>query len=92
MYLETFMEQLQTWTKINKEIPEFIKFHDLMESMKTNTDIKDLPRYIAEHVLPVLELKQDPIFKKALELLKVMYVRSRTESVLMITQILRKPI
>ena len=58
MSLETFMKQLQTWTEINKEILEFMQFHDLMESLKTNKDIKDLPRYVGEHVLPVLELKQ----------------------------------
>ena len=48
MSLETFMKQLQTWTKINQEIPEFMKFHDFMESLKVNKDIKDLPRYIKE--------------------------------------------
>ena len=69
MSLETFMKQLQTWTEINQEIPEFMKFHDFMESLKVNKDIKDLPRYVGEHVLPVLEKRQDQRIKKALELL-----------------------
>ena len=43
-----------------------MKFHDLMESLKTNKDIKDLPRYVGEHVLLVLELKQDQTIMKAL--------------------------
>ena len=55
MALETFKKQLEMWSKINDEIPEFMKFHDLMESLKVNKDIKDLPRYVGEHVLPVLE-------------------------------------
>ena len=71
MALETFKKQLETWSKINEEIQKFMKFHDLMESLKTNKDIKDLPRYVREHVLPVLELKQDQTIKKVLELLDV---------------------
>ena len=43
MSLETFAKQLQTLTEINKEIPEFMKYHDLMESLKSNKDIRDLP-------------------------------------------------
>ena len=34
MALETFKKQLETWSEINEEIPEFIRFHDLMESLK----------------------------------------------------------
>ena len=40
-----------------------------------NKDIKDLPRYVGEHILPVLELKQ------VLELLEVKYGRSQTEKI-----------
>ena len=43
MSLETFTKQLQTWTEINYEVPEFMMYHDFMESLKTNKDIKDLP-------------------------------------------------
>ena len=76
MALETFNKQLETWSEINEEIPEFMKFHDFIESMKMNKDIKDLPRYVGEHVLHVLELKQDQVIKKVLELLEVKYGRS----------------
>ena len=81
MYLETFAKQLQRQTEINKEIPEFIKYNHLMESLKSNKDIKDLPRYIGEHVLLVLEKKQENMIKKVLELLEVKYGRSRTEKI-----------
>ena len=53
------MKQLQTWTKINDKVPEFIKYHNFMESLKANKDIRDLPCYVEEHILPVLEKKQD---------------------------------
>ena len=81
MALETFKKQLDIWSEINEEIPEFMKFHDLMESLKMNKDIKDLPRYVGEYVLPVLELKQDQMIKKVLELHEIKYGRSRTEKI-----------
>ena len=46
MSLETFKKQLQTLTDSNEEIPEFLKYHELMENLKSNKDIKDLLRYI----------------------------------------------
>ena len=52
-----------------------------MESLKANKDIKDLPHYNGEHVLPILEKKQDQTIKKALELLDTKYGRSRTEKI-----------
>ena len=44
-------------------------------------DIKDLPRYVGEHVLPVLLLKQDQTIVKAINLLEAKYGRSRTEKI-----------
>ena len=55
MTLETFIKQLETWSELNEEVPEFMKYNDLVESLKQSKDIKDLPRYVAEHVLPVLD-------------------------------------
>ena len=63
MTLETYIKQLQTWTEINEDIPEFVKFQDLAESLKNNEEVKVLPRYIGEHVLPVLEKKTDQTIK-----------------------------
>ena len=61
MSLETFKKQLQTWTEINEEIPEFMKYHNLMERLKTNKDVKDLLRYVEEHVLLVLLVRLVPL-------------------------------
>ena len=36
--LETYAKQLQTWTDILEDIPEFVKFQDLMESLKNNKE------------------------------------------------------
>ena len=37
--LETFVKQLETWLELNEEIPEFMKYNDLVESLKQNKDI-----------------------------------------------------
>ena len=34
MSLDTYAKQIATWTGINEEVPEYIKFHDLMEELK----------------------------------------------------------
>ena len=71
MSLDSFIKQLKTWSKINNEVPEFMKFHDFMESLKQNKDIRDLSPYVAEHILLVLEKKLGQTIKKALELLDI---------------------
>merc|ERR1712030_63092 len=54
-----------------------MKYQDFVENLKLNKDIKGLPRFVGEHVLPVLEKKQDHNVKKVLELLDVKYGRTR---------------
>ena len=77
--LETFSKQIQTWSDILQEIPEYVKYADLVESLKTNKDIKGLPKYIGKHILLVLENKEDQTIKKVLEILSIKYGRTRTE-------------
>ena len=43
MSMETFVKQIETWTEINEDVPEFVKYHDFIESLKVNKDVKDLP-------------------------------------------------
>ena len=43
MTMETYAKQLETWSEIDKDVPEFMKFHDFLESLKTNKEIKGLP-------------------------------------------------
>ena len=79
--LETFSKQLQTWSDILEEIPEYVKYQDLMESLKTNKEIKRLPKYVRQHILPILERKQDQTMKKVLEILSLKYGQTRTENI-----------
>ena len=64
-----------TWTGINEDVPEYVKFHDFIEELKKNKYIKGLQRYVAEHILPVLIKKTDQTLEKVIELLDVMYRR-----------------
>ena len=52
-----------------------------MESLKTNKEVKDLPRYVREHVLPALEKKSDQTVLKVLDLLDSKYGRMKTERI-----------
>ena len=81
MSLETYTKQLQTWTEINEEVPEFLKFHNIIEGLKINKEIKGWLRYIAKHIVPVLIKKKDQTIDKVVRLLDVKYGRTRTEKV-----------
>ena len=40
--LETYTKQINTWSTVLKEIPEHVKYADLVESLKTKREIKEL--------------------------------------------------
>ena len=71
--LETYIKQIQSWSDVLEEILEHVKYADLIESLKTNTQIKGLPKYVGELVLPVLETKVDQTLKKVLEIVILKY-------------------
>ena len=59
MSLETYVKQLTTWQQINEDIPEFARYHELIEELKRNKEIRGLQKFLAEHILPVIETKDD---------------------------------
>merc|ERR1712082_232820 len=81
MSFETFNKQLATWMEINDDIPEYLKYHDLIEELKRNKEIKGLQRYLTDHILPVLVKKTDQTIYRVAGLLDIRYGRSRTEKV-----------
>ena len=66
---------------MNKDVPEYVKYNDLIEELKKKKEIKGLQRYIADHILTVLEKKMDQTVDKVAGLLDIRYGRSRTEKV-----------
>ena len=79
--LETFSKQLQTWSDILEEIPEYVKYQDLMKSLKANKEIKGLLKYVAEHILPILERKTEQTMKRVLEILALKFGCTRTQKI-----------
>ena len=71
----------QTTGNLNADVPEHVKYHDLIEELKKNDDIRGLPEYIADNILPVLEKKKDQIITKVTGLLVLRYKRSRTKTI-----------
>ena len=83
MSLDTYVKQLATWSEINADVPEHVKYHDLIEELNKNDYIRVLPEYIADHILPVLEKIEDQTLTKVAGLLDIRYRRSRTEKLKM---------
>ena len=46
MSLETYVEQLAAWQEINEDVPDYAKYHELIEQLKRNKDIKGFQRFI----------------------------------------------
>ena len=52
-----------------------------MENLKTNKEIKGLQKYVGEHILLILETKEDQTFKKVYEILSLKYGCTRVEKI-----------
>ena len=81
MTRQTYIKQLETWAEISVDVPEYVKYQGFVESLKINKDIKGLPYFVREHILPVLEKTTNQTVKKVLILLDVEYRRTWTEKV-----------
>ena len=79
--LETYTKQIETWSQLNKDVPENTKYQDVIESSKTNKEVKNLPNFVGENVLTVLKGVTDKTTKQVLDILKIKYGRSRMEKV-----------
>merc|ERR1711867_174902 len=79
--LKTYVKQLTTWQEINEDIPEFAKYHELIEELKKNKEIKELHKFLADHILPVILKKDDQNVKKVIAISNERYGRTRTEKV-----------
>ena len=52
MSLETYVKQLTTWQQINEDIPESAKYHELIEELKKNKEIKGLQKIFSRPYSP----------------------------------------
>ncbi len=72
---------MTTWQEINEDVPEFARYHELIEELKKNKEIKGLQIFLADHILPVILKKEDQNVGKVITLLNERYRRTRTEKV-----------
>ena len=61
--LETYTKQIDTWSQINKDVPENMIYQDQIESLKTTKEVKNLPKFVGEHVLTALKEVDDQTTK-----------------------------
>ena len=64
---------MNTWSEINKDVPPIVKYQDIIESLKVNKQIKNLPRFVGDHILTVLQKVEDQTIECVLEVLKIKY-------------------
>ena len=60
-------------------MPEYSRYQDLIECLKSNKEIKGLTSYVNDHILKMLEKKEDQAVLKVLDALTKKYGRSRLE-------------
>ncbi len=77
--LEVYAKQIKAWNTASEDVPVNTRYHDLIESLKMNKDVHGLPRFVADHVLPVLDKFPDQTVERVLELLETKYGRTRIE-------------
>ena len=77
--LEIYAKQIRAWNTASEDVPVNTRYHDLVESLKMNKDIHGLPRFVGDHVLPVLDKFPDQTVERVLELLETKYGRTRIE-------------
>ena len=81
MTLETFERQLDIWKMTNVDVPENTEFQDLIESLKINKEIGELPKYVSEHIFTMLNTLEKQTIKEIVDCLKERFGRTRQEKI-----------
>ena len=79
MTLETYKIQIQRWKEKEKEVPETEKFHEVLESLKTNKDIKGIQRFLNDEITEKLRRTTDQTVNKILSSLDAKFGRTELE-------------
>ena len=79
MTLETYKIQIQRWKEKEKEVPETEKFHEVLESLKTNKDIKGIHRFLNDEITEKLTKTTDQTVNKILSSLDAKFGRTELE-------------
>ena len=81
MTLEVYLKALEVWMDQNKDIPEHVKYNDVVESLKQNKEVSGLEKYLGEHILPVLDTIEQQTVLSLVGVLKRKYGKTRMEEI-----------
>ena len=74
-----FKKQIKACYDINSDVPEYSRYQDLIEGHTLNKDIKGLPHFVNDHVLKVLDKKEEQTVVKIMECLTKKFGCSQLE-------------
>ena len=81
MSLRTYEKALEVWINQNRDMSENARFHEVVESLKVNKEVKGLAEYVAVYILPVLDTVGKQTVKEVYGKLKEKYGKTRMEEV-----------
>ena len=81
MTLEVYLKALEVWMEQSRDIPEHVKYNDVVESLKQNKEVSGLEKYVGEHILPVLDTVEMQTVQSIIGILKRRYGKTRIEEV-----------
>ena len=79
MRIDSYKKSLEVWMENNKELPQAIRYQEVIESLKMNKEIEGLAVYIGEHIIGKLDTTEKQTVKNLVELLDIKYGRTRLE-------------
>ena len=65
--------------RIIKDVPANTQYQHLLKSLKMNKDVRGLQKYVAEHILPILDYIEKQTVRNVIECLKKIYGRTQIE-------------
>ena len=79
MRIDSYKKSLEVWMENNKELPQAIRYQEVIESLKINKEIEGLAVYIGEHVIEKLDTIEKQTVKNLVDLLDIKFGRTRLE-------------
>ena len=80
MTLEVYIKALEVWVTQNREMPELVKYQEVLETLKQNKEISGLEEYIGKHVFSALDTVERQTITQLIAILKTKYGKTNSDS------------
>ena len=67
MSLRTYEKVLEVWVHLNRDMGENARFHEVIESLKLNKEVKGLAEYVVVYIFPTLDTVEKQTVKQVYE-------------------------